>query len=124
LALRQESFLQQTVCFNLYSVRMLLIWHLVAATLFWGDVRHTADQSYNIGSGSDKDGVWPRSELQLEALNEYSDVLRSWCTAEDPYCAGGDRLKFHVDYFRLQSEEAAEFVGQKVEEYRASRTNN
>lgn len=71
----------------------------VKAALLWGDVRHTAGQSYNVLAGADANGVYPRSGTNLGNLNVFSSVLRSYCLAGDGICAGGDSETDHVSYF-------------------------
>ncbi|RPA79900.1 alpha/beta-hydrolase [Ascobolus immersus RN42] len=89
--------------------------NLVAA-LILGDVRHTGNQSYNIGSGSSKDGAWPRSEELLTGLEPFADVLGSWCDAVDPVCAGGNDGEAHTTlYFTPEAlGEMAEFVKSRL----------
>lgn len=59
----------------------------VAAVLVFGDTRHTAGQSYNVGSGADKNSCYPRSGAVLEKVGAFSPVLRSYCAFTDPVCA-------------------------------------
>ncbi|RPA86973.1 alpha/beta-hydrolase [Ascobolus immersus RN42] len=86
----------------------------IVAALLWGDVRHTANQTYNIGSGSHLDGMWPRDPQNLADLNRFSDVLGSFCHVDDPWCASGLIPARHVDYLRVNSEEAAQLVREKL----------
>ncbi|KAJ9138395.1 Cutinase [Pleurostoma richardsiae] len=86
----------------------------IKAAIIFGDVRHTAGQSYNVLDGADKDGLIPRSGSLLSSLNEWSDRLRSYCAAEDPICASGDNVTDHLNYFDLYSEQAAEWVISKL----------
>ncbi|PGH18244.1 hypothetical protein AJ79_00583 [Helicocarpus griseus UAMH5409] len=85
----------------------------VAAVLF-GDVRHTAGQSYNIGTGADKNGIWPREGEQLVSLNRWESRLRSWCDEGDPVCAGGPDQSRHFAYFDTVINQAAEWIRTKV----------
>jgi len=61
----------------------------IAAVLLFGDVRHVANQGYNVGPGSGSDGQYPRSGSGLAALNEYAGIMRSYCLSTDPICALG-----------------------------------
>lgn len=72
---------------------------IVAAALLWGDPRHTASQSYNVISGADANGYYPRSGTNLDNLNVFSSVLRSYCLSGDEVCAGGDDDGAHTSYF-------------------------
>ena len=51
----------------------------VAAVIIFGDTRHTADQPYNFGNGSSYDGLFPRPQSQISALEAYAGVMRNWC---------------------------------------------
>ncbi|CAI6332999.1 unnamed protein product [Periconia digitata] len=81
----------------------------IAAALLWGDVRHTANQPYNVldGAGSE---VYPRTGNDLALINRYSSVLRSYCAAGDPVCAGGDVVADHLNYFELYTNDAAAWI--------------
>ncbi|KAI1480477.1 carbohydrate esterase family 5 protein [Daldinia sp. EC12] len=88
---------------------------IVAAT-FFGDVRHTASQVYNVGTGADGNGIWPRSGTGLESLNRFSELLHSWCFADDPVCGGrgGTDYEWHTAYFNQSTPEAAAWVKTKL----------
>ncbi|KAI0004430.1 carbohydrate esterase family 5 protein [Xylariaceae sp. FL0662B] len=86
---------------------------IVAATLF-GDVRHTANQTYNVGTGAAGSGIWPRENSQLSSLNVFSESLHSWCLVDDPVCAGGDDVDAHTSYFDVFISEAATWVKTKL----------
>ncbi|KNG45935.1 carbohydrate esterase family 5 protein [Stemphylium lycopersici] len=83
------------------------------AALLWGDVKHTANQPYNVLDGADKQ-AWPRTGANLERLNRYSSVLRSYCAAGDPVCANGDDVSQHLNYFELYTDEASTWVVNKL----------
>ncbi|PZC89722.1 Cutinase domain containing protein [Pyrenophora tritici-repentis] len=85
----------------------------VKAALIWGDVKHTANQAYNVLDGASKD-VWPRTGSNLDRLNAYSSVLRSYCAAGDPVCAGGSVVADHLNYFELYTEEASSWIVGKL----------
>jgi hypothetical protein len=50
---------------------------------------HTANQPYNVLDGADKQANERKPE-DLARLNRYAPVLRSYCAAGDPVCAGGN----------------------------------
>ncbi|KAJ5062790.1 Alpha/Beta hydrolase protein [Bipolaris maydis] len=83
------------------------------AVLLWGDVKHTANQSYNVLDGADKQ-VWPRTGANLERMNRFSSVLRSYCAAGDPICAGGTNVAEHLNYFELYTDESSSWVVDKL----------
>ncbi|RMZ67817.1 acetylxylan esterase precursor [Pyrenophora seminiperda CCB06] len=74
----------------------------IAAALLWGDVMHTANQPYNVLDGASKQKN-PRKPSDLARLNRYAPVLRSYCAAGDPVCAGGSTVADHLNYFELKS---------------------
>ncbi|KAI0884890.1 carbohydrate esterase family 5 protein [Annulohypoxylon maeteangense] len=86
----------------------------IVAVTFFGDVRHTASQSYNVGTGAAGSGILPRSAAELESLNKFSDLLHSWCFVDDPVCAGGADVSAHLQYFDASIAEAAAFVKSKI----------
>jgi hypothetical protein len=85
----------------------------IKAALLWGDVKHTANQAYNVLDGASKQ-AWPRTGDNLARLNAYSSVLRSYCAAGDPVCADGDNIDEHLNYFELYSDEASSWVVSKL----------
>jgi hypothetical protein len=85
----------------------------IAAALLWGDVLHTANQPYNVLDGASKQKN-PRSPDDLARLNRYSSVLRSYCAAGDPVCAGGNVVAQHLNYFELYTDEASTWAVGKV----------
>ncbi|KAG5768604.1 hypothetical protein H9Q72_003916 [Fusarium xylarioides] len=82
----------------------------IAAVLFFGDPRHAANQAYNTGTGSARNGINPRNGAQLTALNRYSNKIRSWCLAGDNVCAQGTDPSAHTSYFTVFSQEAGAWV--------------
>lgn len=86
----------------------------IGAALLWGDVMHTANQPYNTLDGADKQKS-PRSPDDLARLNRYSSVLRSYCAAGDPVCAGGNIVADHLNYFELYTDEASSWAVSKID---------
>ncbi|KAH7382046.1 Alpha/Beta hydrolase protein [Cadophora sp. MPI-SDFR-AT-0126] len=82
----------------------------ISAVLIWASTRHTASQPYNVFSGADSQGLFPRPEFQLAALTQWTSVLHDYCVSTDPICAGGDVGATHLNYFDLYSDVAAEWV--------------
>lgn len=87
---------------------------IVAAVLVFGDPCHTAGQPYNVETGVDKNGSFPRSGAYLEKMGTYASVLRSYCVATDPVCAGGEDHASHLDYFQKFTDDAASWVRSMV----------
>ncbi|KAI1077920.1 carbohydrate esterase family 5 protein [Whalleya microplaca] len=86
----------------------------IVAAAFFGDVRHTSNQTYNVGTGVAGSGIWPREGSQLSSLNEFSQSLHSWCLVDDPVCAGGSDYNAHTAYFDVYTDEAAAWVKTKL----------
>lgn len=86
----------------------------IVAALLFGDVRHAANQPYNTGTGASGNGLWRREGAQLQSLNRFSNVLRSWCLAGDNVCAGGRDPQAHTSYFDIFSLEAGAWVKTKL----------
>lgn len=87
------------------------------AALLFGDTRHTADQSYNVESGAEGNGLFPRTDQLLSDLNRYSAVLRSYCVSTDPICAedmGPVVAETHLNYFEIYPQAAAAWVQEMV----------
>jgi cobalamin biosynthesis Mg chelatase CobN len=82
--------------------------------MLFGDTRHTADQPYNVLSGVSKNGLFPRPADQLANLASYGDVLNAYCVATDPICAQGKDVKTHLNYFDVFTDEAADWVKERV----------
>ncbi|KAI2488565.1 Cutinase multi-domain protein [Pyrenophora tritici-repentis] len=81
----------------------------IAAAMLWGDALHVAGQPYNVLDGANKQKS-PRNPTELARLNRYSNVLRSWCDAKDPVCAGGNDGTAHSTYFMKYSDSAADWA--------------
>ncbi|RGP62345.1 hypothetical protein FSPOR_9390 [Fusarium sporotrichioides] len=87
----------------------------IVAAMVFGDTRHTADQPYNVLSGVSKNGLFPRPADQLANLAIYGDVFQAYCVATDPICAQGKDVKTHLNYFDVFTNEAADWVKERVE---------
>ncbi|KAE8828463.1 hypothetical protein HRS9139_07682 [Pyrenophora teres f. teres] len=85
----------------------------IAAAMLWGDALHVANQPYNVLDGAGKQKS-PRNPTELARLNRYSNVLRSWCDARDPVCAGGPDPNAHSTYFMKYSDSAADWVLKQI----------
>ncbi|KAL8383371.1 hypothetical protein RB595_006901 [Gaeumannomyces hyphopodioides] len=86
----------------------------VAAVLTFGDVRHTAFQPYNYKSGATGWGLFPRSPDQLAKAINYAGVWRDYCNAGDPVCAGGNVVDEHLNYFDVDTPDAAAWVQKRI----------
>ncbi|KAH7317950.1 putative Acetylxylan esterase 2 [Rhexocercosporidium sp. MPI-PUGE-AT-0058] len=86
----------------------------IAAALVFGNTRHTANQPYNVLSGSGANGLFPRSGSQAAGLLTYTSVFHDYCVAEDPICAGGSIVADHLNYFDIYTDSAAAWVKSKL----------
>ncbi|KAL8299031.1 hypothetical protein RB597_007594 [Gaeumannomyces tritici] len=86
----------------------------VAAILTFGDIRHTAFQPYNYKSGATNWGTSPRTTDQLAKAMNYAGVWRDYCNAGDPVCAGGNVVDEHLNYFDVDTPDAAAFVQRRI----------
>jgi hypothetical protein len=83
--------------------------HVVAVATF-GDPRHVASgPNFNAGTAT-RNGRFPRSAAQVSALNAFSPRIRSWCDANDTFCAGGFSTNVHLTYLDRYQNAAASFV--------------
>ncbi len=85
----------------------------VAAVIVVGDVRYTANQSYNFGTGAPYDGWFPRTSEMRDNLDNYADIMRNWCVDTDPICAAhlpDFDEESRLNYYDLDSESAASWI--------------
>ncbi|XMA15176.1 hypothetical protein WAI453_007967 [Rhynchosporium graminicola] len=86
----------------------------VSAALIWASTRHTASQPYNVFTGANGNGLFPRPASQLAAMAQWTPVLHDYCVSTDPICAGGKSGPTHLNYFDLYSEDAAQWVKKQL----------
>ncbi|KAL2071022.1 hypothetical protein VTL71DRAFT_14048 [Oculimacula yallundae] len=86
----------------------------VTAILLWGSKRHTASQPYNVFSGAEDNGTYPRPAVELAALKKYTSVIQDYCVHTDPNCAGGSVIPDHWNYFDLYADKAAKWIASQV----------
>ncbi|KAK5715087.1 hypothetical protein LTR15_010503 [Elasticomyces elasticus] len=85
----------------------------VAAVIIFGDTRHTKNQPYNYGNGSNLDGWFPRPASQLAAIEPWTNITRDWCVSTDPICAANQTFSLvstHLGYYNDYSDEAAAWL--------------
>lgn len=81
----------------------------VVAVVTFGDPRHVVDQPYDLGT-SEHDGLYPRTDAQLQVLSGMAAKIESFCDATDRFCDSGDSLTVHQTYLDRYQETAAAFV--------------
>ncbi|KAG9199697.1 hypothetical protein G6514_008252 [Epicoccum nigrum] len=86
----------------------------IGAALLWGNVMHTSNQPYNVLDGASLQKN-PRSADDLARLGRYAPLLRDYCAAGDPVCAGGSVVADHLNYFELYTDEASSWVVSKID---------
>ncbi|TKA75468.1 hypothetical protein B0A55_04580 [Friedmanniomyces simplex] len=85
----------------------------IAAVIIFGDTRHTANQPYNYGNGSNLNGWFPRPASQLAALEAWTNITRDWCVSTDPICAANQtfsEITTHLGYYNVYSDAAASWL--------------
>ena len=85
----------------------------VTAVIQFGDPRHMINQSYDVGT-STRNGIFPRSSTQLQALNHYASKIQSYCDRFDQFCDSGFSLQVHLTYLDRYQDAAATFVLGKI----------
>lgn len=86
----------------------------IAAIVTFGDVRHTANQPYNYLDGATHWGLFPRDSQQLANAATFAGVWRDYCHAADPICGAGKDVQAHLNYFDVDTIQAAEFIHEKL----------
>ncbi|CAI6100772.1 unnamed protein product [Clonostachys chloroleuca] len=86
----------------------------IAAAMTFGDVRHTANQPWNVLDGASGQGVVPRTPDMLAELARYGATFRDYCNAGDGVCGDGNIVDEHLNYFDKYSNIAAEFVHERL----------
>ncbi|KAH7370206.1 Alpha/Beta hydrolase protein [Rhexocercosporidium sp. MPI-PUGE-AT-0058] len=85
---------------------------LVAALVF-GNTRHSGGLPYNFGNGSANNGLFPRPDSQLSALESYTNILRDWCVSTDPICSPKQpnaQVAAHLGYYNTYASSAASWI--------------
>ncbi|KAI0174961.1 Alpha/Beta hydrolase protein [Pestalotiopsis sp. NC0098] len=82
----------------------------IAAVVLYGDPRHTANQTYNVGDVA-ATGKYPRTADQITALGKYADRLHDYCDDLDGVCdAAGTNLSAHLAYATIWDTTAATWL--------------
>lgn len=80
----------------------------VIASVMFGDPTRAADQSWNAGNITTRDGLFPR--VDNAACAPYGAGMKSWCDADDRYCDRGSNQATHHVYFEKYTTDAAAWV--------------
>lgn len=74
----------------------------------FGDPTRAADQPWNVGNVTTRDGMFPR--VDNAGCAPYGPGMRSWCDANDQYCDRGNIRAVHHGYFAKYTDDAAAWV--------------
>lgn len=99
----------------------------VAGVLMFGSVKHTANETYNVGGASNLDGVGARTGEHLEGLRQYANITRDYCNSGDPICAvetEDAEGKNHWNYFEIYTNETADWLASTARKERAKQPAN
>ncbi|OTA61923.1 carbohydrate esterase family 5 protein [Hypoxylon sp. EC38] len=83
----------------------------VKAIILMGDPRNVPGLPYNVGTAKAGGFAARPSGYQCPV---YSDRIKSYCDAEDPYCSNGNNAQHHQQYVQIYGQQALAFVKQKV----------
>jgi hypothetical protein len=85
----------------------------VTAVITFGDPRHVNNQSFNLGTAT-RNGLFPRSAAQLQALGTFASRIHAWCDRNDTFCASGFSTNVHLTYLNRYENAAVQFVIGKI----------
>ncbi|HWO61362.1 MAG TPA: cutinase family protein [Umezawaea sp.] len=85
----------------------------VTAVATFGDPRHVVGQPFDEGTAT-RNGRFPRSAGQLQALAGFADRIQSFCDSRDTFCDSGTSTIVHLTYMNRYRDAAADFVLGKV----------
>ncbi|HEX3759571.1 MAG TPA: cutinase family protein [Kofleriaceae bacterium] len=86
--------------------------HVTVVATF-GDPRHVTNQAFDLGT-STRNGLFPRSATQLNALSGFASRIDAFCDANDEFCSSGNSLNVHLTYLNRYQNQAASFVLGKI----------
>ncbi|KAG6062798.1 hypothetical protein E4U32_001943 [Claviceps aff. humidiphila group G2b] len=84
--------------------------HVVAVAIF-GDPTYVPNVTYNKGN-STMEGVFARKNS--DSCLKYADIISSWCDIGDVYCAGGNSVDVHSQYFDKYGTDIVKFIVDKA----------
>ncbi|KAL8415341.1 hypothetical protein RB596_006080 [Gaeumannomyces avenae] len=80
----------------------------VIASVMFGDPTRAANQAWNAGNITTRDGLFPR--VDNAGCAPYGAGMKSWCDADDRYCDRGSNQATHHVYFEKYTADAAAWV--------------
>ena len=87
----------------------------VYAVVTFGDPRHVTNHAFDKGT-STHDGMFPRTDAQLQVLDGIAPKIEAYCDTTDKYCDSGTSLSVHVTYLDRYEAEALAFVMARIGE--------
>jgi acetylxylan esterase len=85
----------------------------VVAVISFGDPRHVTNQAFDLGT-SRRNGLFPRTNAQLQALSGFSSKINAYCDTNDEFCDSGVSLNVHLTYLDRYQDAGASFVLGKI----------
>lgn len=86
--------------------------HVTAVATF-GDPRHVVNQPFDLGT-STRNGLFPRSNTQLQVLRGFAGIIQAYCDRNDTFCDSGTSTQVHLTYLNRYQNAAAQFVLGKI----------
>lgn len=86
--------------------------HVTAVATF-GDPRHVVNQPFDLGT-STRNGLFPRSNTQLQVLRGFAGIIQAYCDRNDTFCDSGASTQVHLTYLNRYQNAAAQFVLGKI----------
>jgi acetylxylan esterase len=80
----------------------------VVGVIQYGDPRRIPGQSFDVGTDTKAEGIFPRLKNQL--LTSFAPLIQSYCDNGDPFCAKGLDLEAHLDYVEKYDKTADKFI--------------
>lgn len=96
----------------------------IAAVVMMGDPTFTTNETFHVGNAT-KNGLFPREDVSRFNTAGLASRTKSYCDANDPYCASGDfqtGLSVHIGYVKEYGMQAENFIVNQIKAYYANET--
>lgn len=97
----------------------------IAAVVIMGDPTFLTNETFHVGNAT-KNGLFPRQDASNFNVGGLASRMKSYCDANDPYCASGNLstgLSVHIGYVGEYGVQAEDFVVQQIKAYYANSTS-
>lgn len=94
----------------------------IAAVVMMGDPTFVTNETFHVGNAT-RNGVYPRRDVANFNIANLAQRTKSYCDANDPYCAGGNLstgLAVHLGYVKEYGNASADFVINQIKAYTAN----